>query len=35
MLRLIQSLQNKRDQNDWTDTLIAEESNIIYNQSEP
>ncbi|TVP80343.1 MAG: four helix bundle protein [Puniceicoccaceae bacterium] len=32
MLRLVQSIELKRDQNDWTDTLIVEESNATYNQ---
>ena len=32
MLRLVQSLETKRNQNDWTDSLIVEESNATYNQ---
>ena len=32
MLRLVQSLEVKRNQNDWTDSLIVEESNATYNQ---
>lgn len=31
MLRLIQSLERKRNDNDWTDSLIVEESNAVYN----
>ncbi len=34
MLRLIQSLEAKRKQNDWIDTLLVEESNTAYNQPE-
>lgn len=34
MLRLVQSLEAKRNQNDWTDTLIVKESNTTYNQPE-
>jgi four helix bundle protein len=32
MLRLVQTLETKRNQNDWNDTLIVEESNNAYNQ---
>ena len=32
MLRLIQRLEMKRNQSDWTDTLVVEESNNAYNQ---
>ena len=30
MLRLIERLEEKRDSKDWTDTLIARESNSVY-----
>lgn len=30
MLRLIQALEQKRNDNTWTDTLIVEESNTAY-----
>jgi len=34
MLRLVQTLEEKRDQNDCTDTLIVEESNTANNQQD-
>ena len=35
LLRLIESLERKRNRGDWIDTLIVEESNGAYNQSTP
>lgn len=30
LLRLVEALERKRDQNDWIETLIVEESNATY-----
>ena len=33
LLKLVQSLEHKRDQGDWIDSLIVEESNAAYNNT--
>jgi hypothetical protein len=30
LLRLVESLERKREQGDWIDTLVVRESNAIY-----
>jgi hypothetical protein len=30
LLRLVESLESKREQGDWIDHLIVKESNVIY-----
>jgi len=35
LLRLIESLERKRDSGTWTETLIINESNIIYTSDNP
>jgi hypothetical protein len=30
VLRLVEALERKQDAGDWTDTLIVQESNILY-----
>ena len=30
LLKLIEALEEKRDHGDWVDTLVVEESNVIY-----
>jgi hypothetical protein len=35
LLRLIESLERKRDSGTWTETLIINESNAIYTSENP
>lgn len=35
LLRLVESLERKRDDGDWTDTLVIRESNATYHTSTP
>lgn len=35
LIKLVESLERKRDQGDWTDTFIVQESNAIYDSEAP